>query len=73
MPMSEDPERSLSWRAVKGLRGHIYGLQSDLEVVQHQIAQLAARGDIWRIGLAIAAGAVIAAVIAFVVVSRLLP
>jgi hypothetical protein len=66
--MSEDPERSLDRRAVEGLRGDLYGLQSDLEVVQHQIAQLATRGDIWRIGLVIAAGAVVAAVIAVAIV-----
>ncbi len=63
--MSEDPERSLDRRAVEGLRGDLYGLQSDLEVVQHQIAQLATRGDIWRIGLVIA---VVAAVIIIAVV-----
>jgi len=66
--MSDDPERSLSRRAAEGLRGDLYGLQSDIEVVQRQIAQLATRGDIWRIGLVIAAGAVVATVIVIGVV-----
>ena len=70
--MSEDPERSLSRRAAEGLRGDLYGLQSDLEFVQHQIAQLPARGDIWRIGLVIAAGALVAGTIIISVVLSLL-
>lgn len=70
--MADNPERSLSRRAIEGLRGDVYGVQSDLEVVQHQIAQLPTRGDIWRIGLVIAAGAVVAAVIAIIVVVQFL-
>jgi hypothetical protein len=66
----EDAERNLNRRAAEGLRGDLYGLQSDLEFVQHQIARLPTRGDIWRIGIVIAAGAVVVAVIAIAVILR---
>ena len=60
----EDAERDLNRRAAEGLRDDLYGIQSDLEFVHHQIARLPTRGDIWRIGLAIAVGAVVVAVAA---------
>jgi hypothetical protein len=57
----EEAERNLNRRAAEGLRGDLYGIQSDLEFVQHQVARLPTRGDVWRIGLVIAVGAVVVA------------
>ena len=70
--MPEDPERSVDRRAADGLRGDLYGLQDDLEFVQHQIRRLPTRGDIWRIGLILAAGAVVVAIVAVALVLRFL-
>jgi hypothetical protein len=55
-------EDHLSLRQADQIRGDLYGIQDDIDLIKHQLARLATRNEVWRAAMLGMVGGAVAAV-----------
>jgi hypothetical protein len=56
-------EDQLSLRQADQIRGDLYGIQDDIDLIKHQIARLPTKNEVWRAAMLGMLGGAVAAVI----------
>jgi hypothetical protein len=55
-------EDQLSLRQADQIRGDLYGIQDDIDLIKHQIARLPTKNEVWRAAMLGMLGGAVAAV-----------